>query len=453
MLPDVALMVLGSFAPLFTRPVWGHVQALVAGAILSQGPRTVASALRASALRALGLADAPGFCKYHRVLSRARWSGLRGAKILLGLLVAVAASQGYPLIILVDETVERRKGKRIKAKGRHRDAVRSTQSEVVKCWGLKWICLTLLVPLPWSPRPWALPFLTLLAAPARADEKAGRRHKTTVDWTAQAVGQVSRWLASAAFTVVGDGAYASVALAHACQARRATLVSRLRLDARLFGFPEAPAPGKRGRKPKKGARLPSLRERLEDPAQPWRETEVAWYGGVRKPVRLLSGVCLWHTPGQDPVRLRWVLVADPAGEDRPQAFFATDDGLAPERIVELFVLRWNVEVTFEETRRHLGVETQRQWSDLAIARTTPALMGLFSLVCLMALRLVGGGAMPVRQAAWYKKKDATFSDVLAFVRRAIWAGKYFVNSETGGDRLEISRRDLDALLDQLAAAA
>jgi len=448
MLPDVALMVLSSFAQLFTRPVWKHVQVLVAGAILCRGPRTVAGVLRT-----LGMADEPGFCKYHRVLSRARWSGLQGAKILLGLLVAVAASQGFPLIILVDETVERRKGRKIKAKGCHRDAVRSTQGEVVKCWGLKWICLTLLVPLPWSPRPWALPFLTLLAPPARADGKAGRRHKTTVDWTIQAVGQVSRWLASAAFTVVGDGAYASVALARACAARRATLVSRLRLDARLFGFPEAPAPGKRGRKPKKGARLPGLRERLEDPAQPWRETEVAWYEGVRKPVRLLSGDCLWHTPGQDPVRLRWVLVVDPAGEDRPQAFFATDDGLTPERIVEVFVLRWNVEVTFEETRRHLGVETQRQWSDLAIARTTPALMGLFSLACLMALRLVGEGVMPVRQAAWYQKKAATFSDVLAFVRRATWAGKYFVNSETGSDRLELSCRDWDALLDQLAAVA
>jgi len=343
MLPDVALMVLGSFAPLFTRPVWEHVQVLVTGAILCRGDRTVAGVLRT-----LGLADAPGFCKYHRVLSRARWSGLQGAKILLGLLVAVAASQGFPLIILVDETVERRKGRKIKAKGRHRDAVRSTQGEVVKCWGLKWICLTLLVPLPWSPRPWALPFLTLLAQPAQADAKAGRRHKTTVDWTIQAVGQVSRWLESAAFTVVGDGAYASVALARACAARRATLVSRLRLDARLYDFPELPPPGKRGRKPKKGPRLPSLRQRLEDPEQPWRETEVAWYEGVRKPVRLLSGVCLWHTPGQDPVRLRWVLVADPAGEDRPQAFFATDDGLTPERIVEVFVLRWNVEVTFEE---------------------------------------------------------------------------------------------------------
>ena len=178
MLPDVALMVLGSFAPMFTRPVWEHVQVLVTGAILCRGPHTVAGVLRT-----LGLADDETFCKYHRVLSRARWSGLQGSKILLGLLVALATLHGFPLIILVDETVERRKGKRIKAKGCYRDAVRSTQSEVVKCFGLKWICLTVLVPLPWSPRPWALTFLTLLAPSAQADELAGRRHKTNVGWT------------------------------------------------------------------------------------------------------------------------------------------------------------------------------------------------------------------------------------------------------------------------------
>ena len=193
------------------------------------------------------------------------------------------------------------------------------------------------------------------------------------------------------------------------------------------------------------------RDRVDHADQPWRDTEVAWYQGTRKRARLLSGVCLWHTPGEDPVRLRWVLVVDPTGQDRPQAFFSTDVDMTPERIVEFFVLRWNVEVTFEETRRHLGVETQRQWSDLAIARTTPALMGLFSLVCLMALQMLEDGSLPVRQSAWYKKQDATFSDVLAFVRRAIWAGKYFVNSKTGGDQLELSCHDWDALLDQLVA--
>lgn len=263
-----------------------------------------------------------------------------------------------------------------------------------------------LVPLPWSSRPWALPFLTLLAPSEKANAKAGRRHKTTVDWTIQVVKLVSRWLVVAGFILVGDGTYASVALAHTCLPQGATLVSRLRLDARLYGFPEPPPPGKSGRKPQKGGRLPTLKSLLEDAEVLWLSTEVAWYEGTRKEVRLLSGVCLWHTPGQSPVQIRWILVVEPAGAIKPQAFFSTDTEMAPERIVEIFVLRWNVEVTIEETRRHMGIETQRQWSDLAIARTTPVLMGLFSLVCLMACRLLENGNLPVRHTAWYNRYSA-----------------------------------------------
>lgn len=447
-LPEAIISVLSLFASLFSKPVWGHVQVLLTGAILCQGPHTVAAILRV-----MGLAGSWTFHKYHRVLSRAKWSGLQGAKILLGLLVGLAQTAGVPLLLGIDETIERRKGKKIKAKGKYRDAVRSTQSVVVKCYGLKWIGLMMLIPLPWSKRYWALPFLTLLAPSGQANERAGKPHKTTVEWTIRGVNVVSRWLSYAAWTLVGDGAYASVVLAHACVTSNVTLVSRLRLDARRHDFPEPQPKGKRGRKPKKGKRLPKLGELASDPNQPWQEAEIAWYGGERKRRKLLSGVCLWHTNGQEPVKICWVLSVDPEGNDKPEAFFSTDVALVPERIVEIFVLRWNVEVTFEEVRRHLGVETQRQWSDRAIARTTPVLMGLFSLACLIALRLLEKGTLPVRQAAWYVKQEATFSDVLAFVRRAIWAKKYFVNSIPGSDRLELSRSEMEVLLDRLAAAA
>lgn len=249
------------------------------------------------------------------------------------------------------------------------------------------------------------------------------------------------------------GAYACVMLAHTCIAHNVTLVSRMRLDTRLFDFPEPQPKGKRGRKPQKGKRLPSLSELAKDATQSWEYADIAWYGGGTKRKKLLTGVCLWHTNGLAPVKIRWVLVVDPQGKDKPEAFFSTDVTLPARRIVEIFVLRWNVEVTFEEVRRHLGVETQRQWSDLAIARTTPALMGLFSLVCLIALQLLKDGILPLRQSAWYTKQDATFSDVLAFVRRAIWAIKYLHNSVPGTERLELSRSEMEALLDQLAAVA
>ncbi len=151
-LPETMIAVWAPFAALFTQPVWRHVQVLWMGAVLCRGPRTVASVLRA-----VGLGGERRFEQYHRVLNRARWSGLRGAKILLGLLILLLPAW-LPVEIGVDETIERRKGSQIKAKGRYRDAVRSTKSTVVKCYGLKWISLMLLIPVPWSTRPWALPF-------------------------------------------------------------------------------------------------------------------------------------------------------------------------------------------------------------------------------------------------------------------------------------------------------
>jgi uncharacterized membrane protein len=180
-LPEAIIAVLLPFAALFTKPIWPHVQVLWAGAILCRGPHTVAAVLRV-----VGLGLEQRFEKYHRVLSRARWSGLLGAKILLGLMVPLLPRE-WPVVVGIDETIERRQGRKIKAKGRYRDAVRSTGKEVVKCYGLKWISLMLLVPLPWSTRVWALPFLTVLAPSRRANTAAGRRHKTTIDWTLQLV--------------------------------------------------------------------------------------------------------------------------------------------------------------------------------------------------------------------------------------------------------------------------
>ncbi len=415
-LPEAIIALLTPFAPLFTKPVWGHVQVLLAGALLCRGPRTVAAVLRV-----LGLDQERRFEKYHRVLSRARWSGRQGAKILLGLLISLL-KPGWPVLVGIDETVERRSGNKIKAKGCYRDAVRSTQKQVVKCYGLKWVSLMLLVPLPWSERVWALPFLTVLAPSKRANEAAGRRHKTVVDWTCQLVKLVSRWLGRG-WVLIGDGGYACVRLAKQCSegAVKVTLISRLRLDAGLYAFPKPPPFGRRGPKPKKGKKLRKLAQRVGEALAYGKDVDVRWYGGQHKRLRILSAICLWYTPGYPPVAIRWVLVVDPSTPEKAEAFFSTDVDLKPEQIIEWFVLRWNVEVTFEESRRHLGVETQRQWSDQAIARTTPALLGLFSITCWIAYHLTQGRSPCAQGGAWYRKANATFADVIALVRRTIWA--------------------------------
>jgi hypothetical protein len=445
-LPTAIVAILRPFAALFTAPTWVHAQVLLVGTLLAQGPRTVTAALRA-----LGLGQERRFERYHRVLNRARWSGLGGAQILLGLLI-VLLPPAWPLVIAVDETLERRTGERIAAKGMYRDAVRSSRSKVVTCLGLQWICMALLVPLPWSPRPWALPFLTLLAPSARANQAAGTPHRTVVDWTRVMVRLVSRWLGRRRWVLLGDGSYSCIALGWECLSAQATLITRLRLDARLFA-PPAPVPaGRRGRKPQKGAALAKLATRLDDALTQGSEVIVQWYGHA-KTLRLLSETCLWHTPGYPPLPIRWVLVVDPAGDVDTQAFFTTDLTMTAARVVELFVWRWSLEVTFEETRRHLGVETQRQWSALAIARTTPVLLALYSLVCLMVYRWRDQWPLLARSTAWYLKPHATFSDCLALARRTLWAASNFVNSTSDPDSLVISRPDWERVLDQLASTA
>jgi hypothetical protein len=445
-LPPAIVTILLPFAPLFTAPTWAHAQVLLVGTLLAQGPRTVTAALRA-----MGLGQERRFERYHRVLNRARWSGLRGAQILLGML-RVVLPPAWPLVIAVDETLERRQGACIAGKGMYRDAVRSSRSKVVTCMGLHWICMALLVPVPWSPRPWALPFLTLLAPSARANEAAGKRHRTVVDWTIVMVRLVARWLGRRRWVLIGDGSYSCVELGWECLSAQATLITRLRLDARLFA-PPAPVPaGRRGRKPQKGAALAKLATRLDEALTQGDAVTVQWYGHA-KTLRLLSDTCLWHTPGYPPLPIRWVLVVDPTGEIDTQAFFTTDLTMTPARVVELFVWRWSLEVTFEETRRHLGVETQRQWSALAIARTTPLLLALYSLVCLMVYRWRDQWPLLARSTAWYLKPHATFSDCLALVRRTSWAAANFVNSTADPDALVISQRDWERLLDQLASTA
>src|SRR5262249_49424881 len=159
---------------------------------------------------------------------------------------------------------------------------------------------------------------------------------------------------------------------------------RLRLDAGLYDPPPAPVAGKRGPKPKKGARQLKLTERASRADPPWEEHELEWYGGQPKRLRLFSRTRLWSTPGQDPVAIRYVLVRDPEGDMADAAYLCTERGMLSQQIVEHMVRRWAVEVTFEEARAHLGMETQRQWSDRAIARTTPVVLGLYSLVMLVA---------------------------------------------------------------------
>lgn len=336
---------------------------------------------------------------------------------MLGLLIEAFCPEG-PVVIGIDEHIERRRGKRIKAKGIYRDGVRSSHSHFVKTSGLRWVSMMLLAPVSWAQRVRALPFLTALAPSEWYHQEQGQRHKVLSDWARQMVKQVRRWLPERELVVVGDGSYAVLNLLAACQglANPVTMVTRLRLDAALY----QPAPpreaGQVGRPRKKGARLPTLQALAERRNSVWSRLTVTWYGGQSREIELLSDTAVWFHNGKAPVPIRWVLVRDPFDQFDTQAFLCTNPTTAPTQIVDWFVLRWQLEVTFQETRAHLGVNTQRQWSDKAIARTTPILFGLFSWVTLIANEL----PITTRHAAWYRKSIPTFADALATVRFSIW---------------------------------
>jgi hypothetical protein len=449
-LPTAYLTPVAAFAPLFGKRIWSQAQLLVLGAILAPGKRTTTAVLRV-----MGLSQEQHFQNYHRVLSRAVWSSFEVSRVLLGLLLTTFASCG-PIVAGLDDTIERRWGPQIKARGIYRDPVRSSHSHYVKASGLRWLSLMLLVWIPWAQRVWALPFLTVLAPSERYYQGQGRRRKKLTDWARQMLLCLRRWVRRRTLVLVADSSFAVLELLARVQRLHEPIIMivRLRLDAALYAPAPPRRPGTKGRPRKKGQRLPSLAQVLTDPATVWQRVTIRhWYGQGPRTVEIASRTCVWYRSGLPVVPIRWVLIRDPRGQFKPQALLCTDVSVAPQQILEWFVLRWQLEVTLEEVRAHLGVETQRQWSDRAIARTTPALFGLFSLVTLLAHRSTARGKLPVRQTAWYTKTVPTFSDALAVVRLRLWQSLPFPAVPEGTDSLQIPRALLARFTDALCYAA
>ena len=437
-LPDEYNTLFKAFQPCFSKRVWQLAVILIVGAILAPGKRTVTAILRI-----MGLSQERHYQNYHRVLNRAVWSNLALSAVLLRLLLETYLPMG-PVVIGIDETIERRRGAKIRAKGIYRDAVRSSKSHFVKANGLRWISMMLLVRVPWAVRIWALPFLTVLAPSERYYENSLRSHKKLTDWARQMGMQVRRWLPDRKIILVADSSYAALELLDnlLTLSKPVFMVTQLRLDAALYQAAPIHERKPVGRPRKKGTRLPTLRTVLSNEQTNWQKLTVDnWYGQGPTPVEITSETAVWYHNGMPPVPIRWVLVRDPRGKFESRALLCTDRVATPAQILQWFVRRWQVEVTFQEVRTHLGVETQRQWSDKAIARVTPILLGLFSWITLLAHQSQAKGAIPIRRAAWYAKPTPTFSDTIALVRRLIWQHWNYCRSSSEPD-MQLFQPDL-----------
>jgi hypothetical protein len=444
-LPQALVAWMAPFLAAFCQRSRDTAAALAVGALLAIGPRTVTSCLRA-----LGLAEHPGFTAFHRVLNRNVWSGLALGRTLLRLLVPVFEPRLPFVIIGVDHTLERRRGQRIEPASHFHDAVRSTAKQKVTSRGLRWISAMLLVNVPFAGRAWGLPVLTALTPSRARCERHKRRYRPVTKWAERMLLTLRRWLPDRVIVAVMDGEFAAIDLLHRLR-RHMVVVTRLRLDACLFD-PPAAYKG-RGRYPKKGARQPSLKARVTDRATAWKRavqaSRTSWRSGGW--IEYASGTALWCHGGKEPLPIRWTLVRYPDQRRDTEAFLCTDTHMAPLDVLDCYNRRWSMETTYEEARAHLGIETQRQWSDPAIFRTTPLLFGLCSLVALYVQQNAERLALSPRRAAWYPKPAATFADARARLRQHVWFER-FVTSAGAPDITELLPPDLQRLI-QLACYA
>jgi DDE superfamily endonuclease len=385
------------------------------------------------------------FSAFHQVLNRARWAPLKASRHLLALILETFGQAGGTLDVVLDETLERRWGAQIRKRGHYRDSALSSHERSVSSPGLRWMVLAVVVTVPWTRQRWALPFLSTLATTPDVSAKLGLRHKTVGMRAHQLVSLLRRWLPGVPIRLMGDTAYSILELGLHCAKQRITLIAPFRLDSVIH----QPAPARtrytRGRPRVVGQRLPALEHLLQDPQTVWQRLTRDWYGEGQQAVELCTGTACWYRFGSIPLPIRWVLTRDPAGKRPAKALFSTDQTQSAEEIVADFMKRWSLEATFEEGRAHLGIETQRQWSDLAIERTTPLLLGLYSLVTLFGHELAPEGLLPFKRATWYHKQTATFSDVLALVRRHLWGNFIFPTSPSDPDVVLLPRSTLAQL--------
>ena len=340
--PQAFVTWMAPFLAAFCQRSRDTAAALAVGALLAIGPRTVTSCLRA-----LGLAEHPGFTAFHRVLNRNVWSGLALGRTLLRLLVPVFEPRLPFVIIGVDHTLERRRGQRIEPASHFHDAVRSTAKQKVTSRGLRWISAMLLVNVPFAGRAWGLPVLTALTPSRARCERHKRRYRPVTKWAERLLLTLRRWLPDRVIVAVMDGEFAAIDLLHRLR-RHMVVVTRLRLDACLFD-PPAAYKG-RGRYPKKGARQPSLKARVTDRATVWRRavqaSRTSWRSGGW--IEYASGTALWCHGGKEPLPIRWTLVRYPDQRRDTEAFLCTDTHMAPLDVLDCYNRRWSMEVVFTQ---------------------------------------------------------------------------------------------------------
>lgn len=415
----ISIAVLEGFKKHFGKGVYQSITVLAIGAILCPKIRTISRCLRV-----MGLHEEENYGRYYYALNKAKWSCLSLSKTLLKMVIPYAAGEDSVLRFNIDDTLVRRYGKHIKLKGNHHDAVRSRGRKKVISQGIRWLSLQLSCKVPWSKRYWSLPIMTIACPSKKTCAKEKLRYRSCCERSRTIFALLRRWLPDQAIEVVADNGFQTAELYLVADKLGITLITRSRADINLYD----PAPknlpkGRRGPKPQKGAKQSKLPERVENKLLTFTPMKLIWYQQELIDVEYATGTALWYRDGVPPTPIRWLFVTSSDKRFKPTYFTATCfQAFTPELLLQDYRHRWNCEVTFQDLRFSLGLETQRHWSDTAINRITPLIFGLYSIIVLFVsdLKL---DEIPRYHAAWYPssvKSDASFHDILACARSYLW---------------------------------
>lgn len=412
------LTLFGEFSKELTKPTFDNLCVLLRGAILSHGPRTTTECLRNAWPWVTR-----HFSSYENVLRRSVMNERRMARIVFEMVLKLVTKNSV-VELVVDETVIRRYGPYVYGVSVHRDGVRSSKSNCRMTPGNMWVVLAVAVKLPFLENVVALPILsTLYISPkpgiCKRTGVGNRKHRTQSQLAKLMMLTVFRWAPDRYFRLVGDAWYATHIMADFLNDKngkysKGTLVSRFKFNARLHEEPGEYSGF--GRPRIIGERLPNPRQMMSAENANWVTVSVAWYRDKQRSFMLLSGTGLWYRCSQGATWVRWVVVRDPNGKRADEIFFTTDRTLSPAGIVECYVRRWSIEVTFEEVRRHLGIETLRNRSQNAVRRSVPMLFALYSLIVTWFALFKSGNGVYINRTPWYKKKHITFSDMMKVAR-------------------------------------
>jgi hypothetical protein len=424
-LPSTMDGLLQQFSSCFTGPSFQTFCILAAGWLLGRRRRTVTGVLLAGD----GLRHKTFSC-YHRFFSQARWSLDDLGRILLRPILTCLPADA-PLLVAVDDTLNRKSGKRIWGAAMHHDPLRSTARRAVFSFGHNWVVLSIQLPLPFAPdKTWSLPILMRLYRRQHRSRKPGRprgerkaigqataaEYRSRPQLASEMIALLAAWLPDRTFYVLGDSEYAGRSISRSLPSN-AHLISRMVMNAALYDRPPQRRSHQRGAPRKKGPRLPSPAQLAASRTVRWTQTRVRLYG-KRVRVGYKSCVALWYNSA-GPRPLRIVVVRDPSGQRRDDCFFSTDTTLSPRRILERFAQRWPLEVTFYNAKQFLGLEDPQNRSPLAVQRTAPLALCLYSLVILWFARHGHFNLAAYRKARpWYRHKRApSFEDMLTCLHR------------------------------------